>query len=138
MTRFEPHGRITAHLAGRILFFETTGPFNAEVVEAVVRAYEPLVKSVAGTGRFGHISVFHRSMLATPDTLEALNLLLGEWRQSGFAPIGNAYVADDSVEGRNIMMPVFAKVFEGFGRFRDFHRIADAEAWIAELLADEP
>jgi hypothetical protein len=136
MIRFEPHGRITAHLSGRVLYFETTGPFNAEIVEAVVRAYQPLVKDISGTGRFGHISVFHRSMLATPDTLESLNLLLGEWRRLGFAPVGNAYVADDAVEGRNIMMPVFAKVFEGFSPFRDFRSIAEAEAWIAGLLAD--
>lgn len=134
MSRFTPHGKLTAHVAGRVLYFESTGPFNVEMIDAVVRAYRPLLQQLADGGPYGHISVFHRSMLATPDTLHAFNELLAEWRRSGLAPVANAYVAADEVEGRNIMMPVFAKVFAGFGPFRDFRHIDEAEAWVTDAL----
>jgi hypothetical protein len=135
MSRFQPHGNLTAHVAGKVLYFESTGPFNVEVVDAVVRAYQPLLQRLADAGPFGHISVFHESMLATPDALHAFDALLGEWRRTGLAPLANAYVADADVEGRDIMMPVFAKVFSGFSPFRDFHNIEEAEGWIGAALA---
>lgn len=134
MSRFTPHGEMSARLAGRVLHFEVTGPFNVEMVEAVIRAYRPLLQQLADGGPYGHISVFHRSMLATPDTLRALDELLGEWRRSGLAPVANAYVAGADVEGRNIMMPMFAKVFSDFSQFRDFRRIDEAEAWVTDAL----
>ncbi|WP_397572856.1 hypothetical protein [Silanimonas sp.] len=65
-----PHasrGHITAHIADRVLFFESTGPFDGEIVEAVIRAYRPLLQRLADGGPFAHVSTFHRSMLATPD-----------------------------------------------------------------------
>lgn len=135
MTRFQPHGRITAHIAGPILCFETEGPFNAEVVEALLRAYRPLLVELADRGPYGHVTVFHRSMLATPEALHAFGALLAEWRASGIMPAANAYVAEASVEGRGLMMPIYEKLFTGPVPFRTFHTVADAEAWIAEVLA---
>jgi hypothetical protein len=52
-----PRGHITAHIADRVLFFESTGPFDGEIVEAVIRAYRPLRRRrglgspAAGRGR---------------------------------------------------------------------------------------
>lgn len=128
-------GNVTAHIANRVLCFESTGPFDGELVEAVVRTYEPLIQRLADGGHFAHISVFHRSMIGTPDTLTALDQLLGEWRKSGLSPVANAYVAAPDVEGRSIMMPMFAKVFDGFGLFREFVDLAEAEAWVTAELA---
>ena len=132
---FRPHGDMVAHLDGRILYFDATGPFNGEMVEAVIRAYQPLLQRLADGGPYAHISVFHRSMLITPDALEAFDRLLAEWRRSGLAPVANAYVAATDVEGRNLMMGVFSEVFERFSRFRAFHELAAAEAWIRAELA---
>jgi len=130
-------GHITAHIADRVLFFESTGPFDGEIVEAVIRAYRPLVQRLADGGPFGHVSVFHRSMLTTPDGLQAFDDLLAEWRHSGLSPIANAYVAPAGIEGRARMMPVFARVFSGFRPFRDFERFEDAEAWVRAHLPGE-
>jgi hypothetical protein len=130
-----PRGHITAHIADRVLFFESTGPFDGEIVEAVIRAYRPLLQRLADGGPFAHLSTFHRSMLTTPDALGAFDHLLGEWRRSGLSPIANAYVATADIEGRGLMMPVFAKVFAGFSPFRDFEHFVDAEAWVRQQLA---
>lgn len=135
MSRFQPHGMITTHIAGKVLYFESTGPFDAEVVDAVVRAYQPLLQRLADGGPFGHVSVFHQSMLATPGALDALEGLLVEWLRSGLAPVANAYVAADDVKGRDVMMPTFARVFSGFSPFRDFRAVDDAERWITDSLA---
>jgi hypothetical protein len=61
--------------------------------------------------------------------------LLGEWRRSGLAPIANAYVAAADIEGRGLMMPIFASVFSGFSPFREFDRFEAAEAWVRQQLA---
>jgi len=136
MARFTPHGELSAQICGRVVYFESVGTFNGEVVDAVVRQFRPVLARLADAGSFGHISVFHRSMLATPDALQALAALLAEWKRSGIAPIANAYVASDTVEGRGIMLPVFARAFEGFGPFRGFERLDDAEDWITTALRD--
>lgn len=130
-----PSGHITAHIADRVLFFESTGPFDGEVVEAVIRAYRPLLQRLAEGGPFGHVSVFHRSMLATPDAMQAFDHLLGEWRRSGLSPMANAYVVAADVEGRDRMIPVFARIFAGFSPFREFERFDEAEAWVRQRLA---
>ncbi len=134
MGQFAPHGSIVVHHSGRILVFEAAGPFNSEAVEALIRVYTPLLEDVKQGGTYGMITVFHRSMLVTPDALTAFDQLLGEWRRAGLAPVASAYVAGADVEGRTIMMPMFAKVFEGFGLFRDFVDVRDAEAWVAAEL----
>lgn len=135
MIPLSPRGNVTAHIAGRVLFFESTGPFDGEVVEAVIRAYQPLLQRLADGGPFAHVSVFHGSMLATPAALDAFDQLLGEWRRSGIAPIANAYVAAADIEGRSLMMPIFASVFSGFSPFREFDRLEEAEAWVRQRLA---
>lgn len=136
MARFTPHGELSAQLCGQVLYVESVGPFNAEVVEAVVRAFRPVLAQLADAGPFAHISVFHRSMLATPDALASFAALLAEWKRSGLAPMANAYVAGSEVEGSGLMMPVFARAFDGFGQFRAFQRLDEAERWIATALRE--
>lgn len=136
MARFTPHGELSAQLLGNVLYFESSGPFNKEVVDAVVRAHRPLLQQAAKAGPYGQISIFHRSMAATPDALQTLADLLAEWKQLGIAPIANAYVAEATVEGRDIMMSVFARAFQAFGPFRGFHRLDDAEDWIRAALRE--
>lgn len=135
MGQFAPHGSIVVHHSGRVLVFEAAGPFNSEAVEALIRAYTPLLEDVKQGGTYAMITVFHRSMLVTPDALTAFDELLGEWRRAGLAPVASAYVAGAEVEGRAIMMPMFAKVFDGFGLFREFFDLAEAEAWVTAELA---
>jgi hypothetical protein len=136
MARFTPHGELSAVICGKVLYFESVGPFNAEVVDAVVRTYRPVLAQLADAGPFAHITVFHRSMLATPDAMQAFAGLLAEWKRSGLAPIANAYVAGVEVEGSAIMLPMFARAFEGFGPFRGFQQLDAAEDWVGAALRE--
>ena len=132
--RFAAHGRIEVHPYGRVVYFDATGPFNAEIVESMREVYTPVMAAMAEAGPFGHISTFHESMLATPDALTALARLLDEWRQSGLLPAVNAYVASKDVEGRNFVLPHYAAAFGPQAVFKAFEDLNAAEQWVASHL----
>ena len=135
---FPPHGRIEVHPHGRVVYFEATGPFNAEAVAVMRKAYTPIMASMAAGGPFGHVSTFRGSMLATPEAFEAFATLLEDWRQSGVLPAVNAYVVPLDVEGRNFVLPRYAAAFPVTSRFAAFEQLAEAEAWVARELTPSP
>jgi hypothetical protein len=134
---FPAHGRIEMHPHGRTIYFEATGPFNAEAVAAMRASYTPIMAAMAADGPFGHVSTFHRSMLATPEALQAFAQLLDDWRASGSIPTVNAYVVAPDVEGRNLLLPRYAAAFGPQARFKAFEDLQSAEAWVAAQLADD-
>ncbi len=134
-TRFPAHGRIAAHPVGRIVYFDSTGPFNIEAVAAMREAYTPVMTAMAVDGAFGHVTVFHGSMLATPEALAALAALLAEWRSAGIMPVANAYVAGPEVEGRDLVLPHYAAAFGPSSPLRLFDGLADAKVWVEAALA---
>lgn len=134
-SRFPAHGHVEVHPHGRTVCFEATGPFNAEAVAAMRRAYTPVMASMAADGPFGHISTFHESMLATPDAFAAFAALLAEWKAMGILPTANAYVAGPEVEGLTIVQAHYRRAWDG-ARFEFFEHRDEAEAWIARMLAE--
>lgn len=132
---FPPHGRTEVHPHGRVVYFEATGPFNAEAVAVMQKAYTPIMATMAADGPFGHISTFHESMLATPEAFDAFAALLDGWCNAGILPAVNAYVIARDVEGRNLLLPRYAAAFPATCRFSAFEQPADAEAWVARELS---
>ena len=128
---FPAHGRVEVHPHGRVVYFDATGPFNAEAVALMRTAYTPIMAAMAMEGPFGHISTFHESMLATPEAFEAFAALLESWRASGILPAVNAYVVAREVEGRNLVLPRYAAAFPSTCRFAAFETLPEAEAWVA-------
>ncbi len=126
-------GGMTIHRSGRILYVESTGPFDGPMVDTVIEAYRPFIAELAARGAFGHISLFHGSMVVTPDGIRAFGRLLDAWRASGIESVANAYVAPPGIEGRDTMMPLLGGLFRS--PFREFEAIADAERWIRDELA---
>lgn len=135
-SRFPAHGHVELHPHGRIVYFDATGPFNAEAVAVMRETYTPTMAAMAAEGPFGHISTFHESMLATPEALEDFAQLLQEWRQGGLRPTVNAYVARADVEGRNLVLPRYAAAFGADARFGAFEDLESAEAWVSATLAE--
>ncbi|WP_397607258.1 hypothetical protein [Silanimonas sp.] len=132
---FPAHGRVEVHPHGRVVYFEATGPFNAEAVAVMRTAYTPIMASMAEDGAFGHISTFHESMLATPEAFAAFGALLVEWKAAGILPTANAYVVGPEVEGVTIVQSHYRRAWEG-ACFEIFERRDEAEAWIARMLAE--
>lgn len=135
---FPPHGAVdpagNPGTGSRVIYIDATGPFNREMVDRIREIYTPAFRELAPQGPFGHISVFHGSMLATPEAFAAFAALLAEWKAMGILPTASAYVVGPDVEGRVFVEAHYRRAWEG-GPFEIFDRRDDAEAWIARMLA---
>lgn len=134
---FPAHGRVEVHPHGRVVYFEATGPFNAEAVAVMRTAYTPIMASMAADGPFGHISTFHESMLATPEAFTTFAALIAEWKAMGILPTASAYVVGHDVEGKTIVEAHYRRAWEG-ALLEIFQQRDEAEAWIARALAGTP
>ncbi|MDC6167838.1 hypothetical protein PO768_10315 [Paucibacter sp. XJ19-41] len=132
---FRPHGQVDIWAEGSIVRLEASGPFNREGVLAMGLAMRDLFASVPIGGRFGDILVMHQSLMASPDALACFEEFLQAMSQAKTAPLAVAYVVAPEVEGRDLMLPIFAKIYARHGRrFAAFERLGDAEAWLREQL----
>lgn len=134
---FPAHGRVEVHPHGRVVYFEATGPFNAEAVAVMRTAYTPIMASMAADGPFGHISTFHESMLATPEAFTTFAALIADWKAMGILPTASAYVVGPNVEGKTIVEAHYRRAWEG-AVLEIFEHRDEAEAWIARALAGTP
>ncbi|MCZ8166069.1 hypothetical protein [Silanimonas sp.] len=134
---FPAHGRVEVHPHGRVVYFEATGPFNAEAVAVMRTAYTPIMASMAADGPFGHISTFHESMLATPEAFTTFAALIADWKAMGILPTASAYVVGPDVEGKTIVEAHYRRAWEG-ALLEIFEQRDEAEAWIARALAGTP
>lgn len=132
MGHFRIHGRLLSSVSGRVLYMEATGPFNSEAVNFMLATYRPLLEELAGKGPYGHICTFHESMMFTSGAVQAFEDLIRAWKLSGILPSAVAHVAASDVEGRQIMVPIFARQFADLLPFRDFHTMEAAETWVTQ------
>jgi hypothetical protein len=119
----------------RVVYIDATGPFNREMVDRIREIHTTTFRDAAAQGPFGHISLFHASMLATPDAITAITAQHVEWKAMGILPTANAYVAGPDVEGVTIVQSHYRRAWEG-ACFEIFERRDEAEAWIARMLAE--
>jgi hypothetical protein len=133
---FRPHGQVDIWADGSIIRLEARGPFNLEGVQAMGLAMRDLFASVPVDRRFGDIMVMHESLMASPDALAAFEDFLQAMSKAKTAPTAVAYVAAPEVEGRSLMLPIFAEIYARHGRrFAAFEQLEPAEAWIREQLS---
>lgn len=133
---FRPHGQVDIWAEGSIVRLEARGPFNREGVQAMGLAMRDLFASVPVGGRFGDILVMHESLMASPDALATFEDFLQAMSKARTAPVAVAYVAAPGVEGRSLMLPIFAEIYARHGRrFAAFEHLAEAQAWVREQLS---
>ncbi len=134
--RFAPHGQVTLEAVGQVLETQATGPFNVELVKALARLIAAVVPPLAAQGPWGQCVVFHRSVMASPDTLAAFAQLLQATAEQGLGPFATAYVIDAGVEGATLMPRHFERCFADAGLgFAVFAEAGPARAWLAQRLA---
>ena len=111
------------------------GPFNREAVEAVGLAMRDLFAGMPPAPRFANILDMRHSLLASPDALHAYGGFLQAMSEARTAPQAVAWVVAPEVEGRSLMLPIFARLYAEHGRrFAAFETMAEAEAWVREQL----
>ncbi len=134
--RFAPHGRVSLQAVGQVLETEASGPFNVELIKALARLIAAVVPPLAARGPWGQCVVFHRSVMASPDTLAAFAQLLQDTARQGLGPAVTAYVIDPGIEGATLMPRHFARCFAEAGlAFEIFQQAEPARAWLRERLA---
>lgn len=132
---FRPHGRFATHIEGRLMVSEVTGPWNKELVEYWGQQCYPAAKALSDQGPYVGIAVIHNSMLCPADALEALAKVV-RYSATRLHCIAHVIVADASVDGRNFLEPVFARIYEGVVAHAIFYTIEEARAWSLALLRE--
>lgn len=113
---------------------EITGPWNKELVEYWALHCYPQAKLLSDAGPYVGIAVIRESMLCPPDAMEALRKVVF-LSTTKLHCIAHVIVADASVDGRDFLEPVFARIYAGVVEHAIFYDIDAARAWSLALLA---
>ncbi len=133
---FRVHGLVEVTIEGNIARYEAWGPFNEELGAAYNAIQEQVLPEMAKLKPWGHLSIFHVSMLASPVTLAQFTEGLKACASQGLAPDATAFVAGPEVEGGQLMGPLLAKCYADAGlSLMIFSGVAEAEAWLRSTLA---
>ena len=134
-TRFSLHGRVEYEDRGRLIFATAVGPFNAELMGALLRMAKATFPVMAGRGPWANLATFSVSALCSPEVLAGLRDGLHQIVQLGIAPAATAFVLPSDVEGASLMGPIFAKAFGDAGlRYDYFANFDAAYAWLESVL----
>lgn len=127
------HGSIETRIEGRLIVSDITGPWNKELVDhwAMTTYHDALTLSASGP--WVALGIFLESMMCTPDALDSIRRTV-QYSVVKLRCVGYAIVADASVEGRDLLAPTFAAIYEGLVPFRMFDNAGEARAWsLAQL-----
>ncbi|MES2047791.1 MAG: hypothetical protein V4447_05285 [Pseudomonadota bacterium] len=132
--QFRAHGRVEMHLKGNIIYVDARGPFNLELINALVALEAEFLAQVASQGPFFEIVSFSESVLASLEVLEAHKQLLVMLKRAGLAHKATANVIHDKLEGAEFTAPIAAQNYAAVGwPFQIFQSMEDAENWIHSL-----
>jgi hypothetical protein len=132
---FRPHGHFANHVEGRLIVSEITGPWNRELVQYWARQCLPPATLLAKDGPYVGIAVIRNSMLCPADALEELARVV-RYSATRLNCIAHVIVADASVDGRDFLEPVFARIYDGVVAHAIFYTIEEARAWSLALLRE--
>ena len=129
--RFEPHGRRTNRIEGRILISTFEGPFNVELLRVAGRQALEMRSDLMREGPWGYVEVVEKSAMATPEALaEMKNANLDPERC--FNRVAAAVVVPSDVEGVHIGRHTYQAVWRGVAHpFKLFDEFTSAYQWVA-------
>ena len=134
-TKFRPHGRVEYEERGQLLCATALGPFNMELMGALVDMAKATFPTMTAKGRWAHIATFRNSALCAPQVLEGVTDAMKQMIQLGVAPEITAFVLPTDVEGAALMGPLYAKAFEDAGaRLEFFQSFDSAQKWVESVL----
>lgn len=132
---FRPHGSVELWKDGSVVHLVAEGPFNLETVQGVSRAMQELFAKQAPQGRFVDVLEMRTSIMASREVMDAFGRFLAQMSAAKTAPLAVAYVVAPDVEGRGVMLPLFARVYAEHGRrFAAFETMDEARAWALAQL----
>jgi len=134
VVKFQPHGQFKNYVDGRILVTDVIGPWNKEMVISCAAELDPLARKLAASGPHVGMVIVRESILCPPDAFDALRRVI-KYGARHLGCIGNAIVADHAVEGRSLLVPLYAKIYESAAAYGFFEDAASARQWSLAQLA---
>ncbi len=133
-TPFAPHGQVDIWMEGNLHHYESTGPFNKELVDCLAVAQSNFLQALKPDGPWVSICTIKKSALITPDGLQRYADLIRKTPPE-LTPVATAYVIAPEVEGGQFMTPHFVKIFANADRpFQTFETMAEAQSWARALI----
>ena len=114
-SRFRPHGRVEFVRRENVLICYATGPFNAELIEAVSKVETGLIVELIQQGKWGDVIVLKESALASPDTVDAFAANVKRLVGLGVMSSATALVLTPEVEGAQLMAPHYIRAYSNVG-----------------------
>ncbi|WP_342117346.1 hypothetical protein [Pseudoduganella sp. OTU4001] len=135
-SRFRQHGNADVTFDGRSMRAESTGPFNAEHIEASELTIRDLLAACPPNGPYVQLIRVHESALFSMDLEAALRRMIENLRADGILSAAVAAVDEEGCDGFGLMFPRYAAIYASYGiPVRDFTSYAAAEAWLESVLA---
>lgn len=132
---FRPHGRAEYEERGKLLWARAFGPFNSQLIAAVLEMASVTFPTMAAKGPWAHICTFGESSLCSTDVLSELALALSQMVHTGVAPNAMAFVLPADVEGSSFMAPLYEKALTGVGvPFKCFSELDAAVEWVESFV----
>jgi hypothetical protein len=137
--QFRPHGRVDIWAEGNVMRLDAIGPFNKEVVIALGATWNSLFDDMPVHGPFANIITLRRSVVVSQEVLDAFGEFLHANNRAGRGASAVAFVVAPDVEGRSLMLPMFAATYAAAGReFAAFATDAEADVWVRAKLKENP
>ena len=134
--KFQPHGCIDIWMEGDLLYYEATGPFNTELVDALAVAQADILKNITATRPWASISCVKQCVLMSPDAMTRYAEIMRIPKPEGKTPVATAFVIGPEVEGRDIVAPHFVKIYADIERpMQIFETLEDAKRWAQDMIA---
>ncbi|MES2073908.1 MAG: hypothetical protein V4488_26375 [Pseudomonadota bacterium] len=135
VSTFRAHGYLDARFDGNIAYHQASGPFNLEFIQTLQKTLQALHAIVQPVGAWAEILTINDSAIMSLAAYEAMDQMTGRLLQQGRAAAAIAHVCGPDVEGHTIMAIQYEKLFRKHQLpYRSFDSLADAEAWVAEVL----
>jgi hypothetical protein len=132
---FKSHGKVEYDVRGKLLWAEAVGPFNRELMAAVLEMAIVTFPVMSAKGPWGHVCTFRESALCSPDVVADMAGAMDQMVQKGLAPGAMAFVLPPEVEGSLLMGPVFAKALKDVKvPFRHFAELDVALDWVRSVV----
>ena len=133
--KFRPHGRAEHEVRDKLLWARAVGPFNRELMAAVLEMAKITFPVMTAKGDWANICTFSESALCSLDVLADLADALGQMVQAGFAPKVMAFVLPADVEGSLLMAPLYEKALREVGvPFKCFTEVEAAYGWVESFV----
>ena len=135
-TRFAQHGLVEIWMEGDVMYYEATGPFNAELVDSLAIAQRDFLLSAKPSGLWVSICTVLVSAMTSPEGIARYAAIMAAPKPDNMVPIATAFVLSPEVEGGAILAPHYARIYKDINRtFQIFRTLPEAQAWAQELLA---